>query len=123
MARWLVVWGICLGVALFGTFATFATGPHEGTTGRRNEGPQVTTIRGIAQPTKDGLYVNGVVVAEEVLPKGWTVEALAGKMVEIKGTVRTTTHVEQTEPQSQHRSGTWQYMEQVESVKVIPVVR
>lgn len=110
IVRWLLVSSLCLGAIFSSPCTASAAGPS-------------TTVRGIAQPTKDGLYVDGVVIAEEVLPKGLSVDALAGKMVEVKGIVRTTTHVEDDGPPSQHRPGTWQYMEKVESVKVVPAAR
>lgn len=110
IVRWFLVGFLCLGAIFSSPSIVAAAGPS-------------TTIRGIAQPTKDGLYVDGVVVTEEVLPKGQSADALAGKMVEVKGIMRTATHVEDGGPPSQHRTGTWRYMEKVESVQVVPAAR
>lgn len=79
-----------------------------------------TTLRGTAQETKDGIYVDGVLIREEKLPKGTTVGEIVGKKIEVQGVLG---HAADEAPksgvQTQRREGEYQYMKKVESVKIL----
>lgn len=83
---------------------------------------EITTIRGVAQQTKDGLYVQGVLILEELLPRGESVERLVGKTVEVKGTLETNRDDPLPSgppgPVVQQRTGPYQYMTKILSIQI-----
>lgn len=83
---------------------------------------RVSTVRGIAQATKDGLMVDGMLIPEAAIPKRYNVDALIGKTVRITGIV---THVPAAPPpppppapQEQMRAGPYDEMRVVQAVQV-----
>ncbi len=84
------------------------------------DGP--TTLRGIAQATKGGLMVQGVVIDEGLLPRGESVERFAGKKVEVQAEVATAPaeqYPPPPAPQVQHREGPYEYVKKIHSIRLI----
>lgn len=78
------------------------------------------TLRGIAEETKDGIYVEGVLIREEKLPKGITVSKIVGKKVEVKGVMgHATDETPKSGLQSQRREGEYPILKKVESIKIL----
>lgn len=81
----------------------------------------IKTLSGIAHETKDGVYVDGVLIPGEILPEGFSVAKIAGKKVIVKAKI----HTIKTEPDppggpiTQHREGSYDEVVAVESIVVV----
>lgn len=87
---------------------------------------EAVTLRGVVQETKDGVYVDGVLIEDSAWGKGKDASPYIGKKVTVKGIVRTEDHDDPNEgkdpsrdPMVQARVGTWKVMEKVESILIV----
>lgn len=88
---------------------------------------RIVTLQGVARETKDGIYVDGVMISDSALPKGQSIFQFVGKKVRVKGIVE---EVQQEDPNKgkdpakdpmvQARVGSWRIMTKVESIQVVP---
>lgn len=88
---------------------------------------KATTLQGVAQATKDGFYVDGVMISDSALPRGQSMSQFLGKKVQVKGVVQEV-HEEDPnlgkdpakDPMVQARVGSWKMMRKVESITILP---
>lgn len=87
----------------------------------------ITTLQGVMQETKDGAYVDGVMIGDSALPKGKSISQFLGKKVLVKGIVQEVQEEDPNlgkdpakDPMVQARVGSWKMMRKVESIQVVP---
>ncbi len=81
---------------------------------------ELKTLQGVLYLTKGGYMVQGVVMEDNVIPKGQNINAFVGKTVEVKGYVQTQAAMKEPEgPKVQFRQGPYDYFKKVESIKVV----
>ncbi len=81
---------------------------------------ELKTIQGELFLTKGGYMVKGIVMGDNVIPKGQNIDALVGKIVEVKGYIQTEAAMEEPPgPKVQFRQGPYDYFKKVESIKVV----